>query len=88
MIRRDLQFCILHYAFCISETRWFNLPMDIRVGDMLTMKKKHPCGADRWLVLRSGMDFRLRCLGCGHEVMIPRSKAEKGIKSVERGETP
>ena len=88
MIRRDLQFCILHYAFCISETRWFNLPMDIRVGDVLTMKKKHPCGADRWLVLRSGMDFRLRCLGCGHEVMIPRSKAEKGIKSVERGETP
>ena len=88
MIRRDLQFCILHFAFCISETRWFNLPMDIRVGDMLTMKKKHPCGADRWLVLRSGMDFRLRCLGCGHEVMIPRSKAEKGIKSVERGETP
>ena len=87
MIRRDLQFCILHFAFCISETRWFNLPMDIRVGDVLTMKKKHPCGADRWLVLRSGMDFRLRCLGCGHEVMIPRSKAEKGIKSVERPST-
>ena len=62
--------------------------MDIRVGDMLTMKKKHPCGAARWLVRRSGMDFRLRCLCCGHEVMIPRSKAEKGIKSVERGETP
>ncbi len=61
--------------------------MDIRVGDVLTMKKKHPCGADRWLVLRSGMDFRLRCLGCGHEVMIPRSKAEKGIKNIERKET-
>ena len=87
MIRRDLQFCILHFAFCISETRWFNLPMDIRVGDVLTMKKKHPCGAERWLVLRSGMDFRLRCLGCGREVMIPRAKAEKGIKSVERPST-
>ncbi len=64
------------------------MPMDIRVGDVLTMKKKHPCGADRWLVLRSGMDFRLRCQGCGHEVMIPRSKAEKGIKAIEREQTP
>lgn len=63
------------------------MPMDIRVGDVLTMKKPHPCGADRWLVLRTGMDFRLRCLGCGHELMIPRSKAEKGIKRVERAET-
>lgn len=60
------------------------MPMDIRVGDVLTMKKQHPCGAERWLVLRAGMDFRLRCLGCGHEVMIARVKAEKGIKRVER----
>ena len=58
------------------------MPMDIRVGDVLAMKKRHPCGADRWLVLRAGMDFRL--LGCGHEVMIARAKAEKGIKRVER----
>ena len=58
--------------------------MDIRVGDVLTMKKQHPCGADRWQVLRVGMDFRLRCLGCGHEVLLPRSKVEKGIKQVER----
>ena len=60
------------------------VPMDIRVGDVLTMKKKHPCGADQWLVLRVGMDFRLRCRGCGHELMLPRSKAEKGIKRVDR----
>ena len=58
------------------------MPMDIRVGDVLTMKKKHPCGSVEWLVLRSGMDFRLRCQGCGHEVLIPRAKAEKGIKAV------
>ena len=65
------------------------MPMDIRVGDVLTMKKKHPCGADTWLVLRSGMDFRLRCLGCSREVLIPRSKAEKGIRTVKRQqETP
>ena len=64
------------------------MPMDIRVGDILTMKKPHPCGSLQWLVLRSGMDFRLRCQGCGHEVMIPRSKAEKGIKAIEREQTP
>ncbi|SDB15093.1 hypothetical protein SAMN02910317_00748 [Ruminococcaceae bacterium FB2012] len=56
--------------------------MDISKGDILMMKKKHPCGADRMLVLRSGMDFMLRCVGCGREFMIPRSKAEKNIKSV------
>lgn len=60
--------------------------MDIRFNDILVMKKPHPCGQVRWLVLRTGADFRLRCLGCGHEVMIPRFKAEKNIKAVERRE--
>lgn len=58
--------------------------MDIRVGDILTMKKSHPCGEKRWTVLRTGADFRLRCLGCGHELMLPRQKAEKNIRTVER----
>ena len=56
--------------------------MDIRVGDVLTMKKNHPCGSKQMTVLRSGMDFKLRCSGCGHEFMIARSKAEKNVKSV------
>ena len=43
-----------------------------------------PCGEKKWLVLRTGMDFRLRCTGCGHEVMLPRSKAEKNIREVLR----
>ncbi|MGI5978455.1 MAG: DUF951 domain-containing protein [Oscillospiraceae bacterium] len=60
--------------------------MDIRVGDILTMKKEHPCGDKRWLVLRTGMDFKLRCLGCGHEVMGARSKFERNIRSVEHRE--
>ncbi len=60
--------------------------MDIRVGDVLVMKKKHPCGGDRWSVLRIGADFRLRCVTCGREVMNPRSKVEKSVKSVERSE--
>lgn len=63
--------------------------MDIRLGDILEMKKPHPCrGADakRFLVLRIGMDFRLRCTACGHEFMIPRSKAEKNIRKIIRSE--
>ena len=58
--------------------------MDIQLNDVLTMKKEHPCGEKRWLVLRVGADFRLRCLGCGHEIMTPRFKAEKNIHSIER----
>ncbi len=58
--------------------------MDIRVGDILNMKKQHPCGSNRWEVLRIGADFKIKCLGCGHEVMNTRSKVEKNIKSVER----
>ncbi|HIY73706.1 DUF951 domain-containing protein [Intestinimonas butyriciproducens] len=60
--------------------------MDVRLGDILEMKKPHPCGSRNWLVLRVGMDFRLRCQGCGHEVMLPRSKAEKNIKKILREE--
>lgn len=62
--------------------------MDIRLGDTLVMKKPHPCGEKHWQVLRTGADFRLRCLGCGHELMIPRQKAEKNIRSVERPPEP
>ena len=60
--------------------------MDIRVNDILTMKKQHPCGSDKWVVLRTGVDFRLRCMGCGHEWFTPRFKAEKNIRSVFREE--
>ena len=59
--------------------------MDIRLEDILVMKKPHPCGEKRWLVLRTGADFRLRCLGCGHEVMVARFK-EKNIRQVIRAE--
>ena len=49
--------------------------MDIRLNDILTMKKAHPCGDKRWRVLRTGADFRLQCMGGGHMVMTPRHKA-------------
>lgn len=60
------------------------MPMDIQVGDVLEMKKQHPCGSKDWQVLRVGMDFKLRCLGCQRELMIPRAKAEKAVKRVKR----
>ena len=65
------------------------MPMDIHVGDVLELKKQHPCGSKEWKVLRVGMDFKLKCAGCGHELMLPRSKAEKAVKKVKRdgGET-
>ena len=62
--------------------------MDVRVGDVLELKKDHPCGSREWLVLRVGMDFRLRCRGCGHELMLPRSTVEKNIKKIRRTEEP
>lgn len=58
--------------------------MDVRVGDKLEMKKPHPCGAHVFEVLRVGMDFRLKCTGCGHELMAPRAKIERHIKNVIR----
>ena len=58
--------------------------MDIQPKDILIMKKEHPCGCNRMIVLRSGMDFKLRCEKCSREFMVARSKIEKNIKSVLR----
>ena len=62
--------------------------MDIQVKDILVMKKAHPCGEKQWLVLRTGADFRLRCMGCGHEIMVPRFKAEKNIRNIISAKNP
>ena len=56
--------------------------MDIKVGDILRLKKKHPCGSNTWTVLRIGADFKLKCLGCGHEIMAPRRNIEKNVKEI------
>ena len=56
--------------------------MDINIGDRVEMKKPHPCGAKEFEILRIGMDFKMKCCGCGHEVMVPRAKAEKNIKNI------
>ena len=52
------------------------------MNEVVLMKKAHPCGECRWEVLRTGADFRLRCCGCGHEVMQPRRKVEKMIRRI------
>ena len=56
--------------------------MDINVGDVLKLKKQHPCGSREWEVLRVGADFRLKCLGCGHQIMIARKLLEKNVKEI------
>ena len=56
--------------------------MEIYVGDSLKLKKQHPCGSDIWKVLRVGMDFRLQCEGCGHQIMIPRKQVEKSVRQI------
>lgn len=58
--------------------------MDISVGDILTLKKKHPCGSYTWEVLRLGQDFRIKCCSCAHQLMIPRVKLEKNIKNINK----
>ena len=54
--------------------------MDFQAGEVIRMKKKHPCGTNEWEILRVGMDFRLRCRGCGRQVMVPRKTVEKSFR--------
>nr|WP_073340353.1 DUF951 domain-containing protein [Clostridium grantii] len=55
---------------------------EFNVGDIVEMKKTHPCGTKEWEVTRLGADIKIKCMGCGRLVMLPRSKFEKGIKKV------
>lgn len=57
--------------------------MDIQVGNIVKLKKQHPCGSHEWEVLRIGADFRIKCIGCGHQIMIPRKTVEKSVKEVK-----
>lgn len=52
------------------------------VGDVVKMKKKHPCGSDEWEVLRTGADIRMKCLGCDHMVLIERPKFARNVKKI------
>lgn len=50
------------------------------IGDIVRLRKVHPCGSDKWEIFRTGIDFGLKCQGCGHRVMIPRTKFEKSVR--------
>lgn len=58
------------------------MPVKFNVGDIVKMRKAHPCGSDLWQVTRTGMDFGMKCQGCGHFVMLPRVKFERMVRSV------
>ena len=57
--------------------------MEYKVGDIVTLKKGHPCGSHDWKILRVGADFRLECQGCGHQIMIARKIVEKNTKDLK-----
>ncbi|MBC1891546.1 DUF951 domain-containing protein [Listeria booriae] len=52
------------------------------LNDIVEMKKPHPCGTNRWRIIRLGMDIRIKCEGCGHSVMIPRREFTKKVKRI------
>lgn len=56
--------------------------MEYEVGKVVKMKKQHPCGSFEWEILRVGADFRLKCIGCGHQIMIPRKLVEKNAREI------
>lgn len=58
--------------------------MEYEVGDIVKLKKKHPCGSFDWEILRVGADFRLKCTGCGHQIMLPRCQVEKSTKQLSK----
>lgn len=53
-----------------------------QVGDIVRTRKPHPCGGNQWEVMRTGVDFRIKCLTCGRVLMLPRPKFEKSVKAI------
>ena len=58
--------------------------MEYQVGDIVKLKKPHPCGSQEWEILRVGADFRLKCEGCGHQVMVPRKLVKKNARGLRK----
>ncbi len=58
------------------------LEKEFDLHDVVEMKKPHPCGENRWKIIRMGMDIRMKCLGCGHSVLLPRKEFTKKLKRV------
>jgi hypothetical protein len=58
------------------------MPMKLAIGDVVSLRKPHPCGGFEWRITRIGADIGLLCLTCGRRVLVPRSKIEKRIKTI------
>ena len=58
--------------------------LNYEVGDIVTLKKAHPCGSKEWEILRVGADFRLKCKGCGHQIMVARKLVEKNTRDLKK----
>lgn len=58
--------------------------MEYQIGDIVRTKKVHPCGSKLWEITRVGVDFKLKCQGCGHEILVERPKALKMITKIEQ----
>lgn len=58
--------------------------LEYQTGDVVRLKKQHPCGTSEWEILRVGMDFKLKCTGCGHQIMLPRRQVEKNTKEIKK----
>ena len=62
--------------------------MEYKVGDIVKLKKPHPCGSHEWEILRVGADFRLKCAGCGHQIMVSRKLVEKNTRQIIKKAQP
>lgn len=64
----------------------YQMGFEYELGDIVKLKKQHPCGSAEWEILRVGADFRLKCTGCGHQIMLPRRQVEKSTRGVRKPE--
>lgn len=62
----------------------YSMAFEYEIGDVVKLKKQHPCGSFEWEILRVGADLRLRCIGCGHQIMIARRQVEKNTKELKK----
>ena len=62
----------------------YQMGLNYEVGDIVTLKKAHPCGSKEWEILRVGADFRLKCKGCGHQIMVARKLVEKNTRDLKK----
>ena len=62
----------------------YQMGLNYEVGDIVTLKKAHPCGSKEWEILRVGADYRLKCKGCGHQIMVARKLVEKNTRDLKK----